>query len=161
MYLRLALITSTHPRPPFQTTSSQGFVSASPPSSQLCSDQQLTQNSPEVRTNTGCSSRALKSKLFATDHTGAPRHAETGAGSTVGSINQPTREMSLDQCVPLCLDHTVKALRNRDSSTFSVLLYATLEEEVATHCSMLAWRIAWTEKPGGRQSTGSQRVKHD
>ena len=33
-----------------------------------------------------------------------------------------------------------------------------LEEEMATHSSMLAWRILWTEEPGGLQSIGSQRV---
>ena len=33
-----------------------------------------------------------------------------------------------------------------------------LEEETATHSSMLAWRIPWMEEPGGLQSTGSQRV---
>ena len=31
-----------------------------------------------------------------------------------------------------------------------------LEEEMATHSSVLAWRIPWTEEPGGLQSTGSQ-----
>ena len=36
-----------------------------------------------------------------------------------------------------------------------------LEKEVATHSSTLAWRIPWTEEPGGLQSTGSQRVRHD
>ena len=36
-----------------------------------------------------------------------------------------------------------------------------LEEEMATHCSILAWRIPWTEKPGGLQSMGFQRVQHD
>ena len=36
-----------------------------------------------------------------------------------------------------------------------------LEEEVATHSGILAWRIPWTEEPGGLQSTGSQRVGHD
>ena len=36
-----------------------------------------------------------------------------------------------------------------------------LEEEMATHCSILAWRIPWTEKPGGLQSMGLQRVRHD
>ena len=36
-----------------------------------------------------------------------------------------------------------------------------LEKEMATHCSILAWRIPWTEEPGGLQSTGSQRVGHD
>ena len=30
-----------------------------------------------------------------------------------------------------------------------------------THSSILAWRIPWTEKPGGLQATGSQRVRHD
>ena len=36
-----------------------------------------------------------------------------------------------------------------------------LEEEMATHCSILAWRIPWTEEPGRLQSVGSQRVGHD
>ena len=36
-----------------------------------------------------------------------------------------------------------------------------LEEEMATHSSILAWRIPWTEEPGGLQSRGSQRVGHD
>ena len=31
----------------------------------------------------------------------------------------------------------------------------------ATHSSILAWRVPWTEEPGGLQSTGSQRVGHD
>ena len=36
-----------------------------------------------------------------------------------------------------------------------------LEETMATHSSILAWRIPWTEKPGGIQSLGSPRVGHD
>ena len=36
-----------------------------------------------------------------------------------------------------------------------------LEEVIATHSSIPAWRIPWTEEPGGLQSTGSQRVGHD
>ena len=35
-----------------------------------------------------------------------------------------------------------------------------LEEGMATQSSILAWRIPWTEEPGGLQSTGSQRVGH-
>ena len=35
------------------------------------------------------------------------------------------------------------------------------EKGKATHSSILAWRIPWTEEPGGLQSTGSQRVEHD
>ena len=36
-----------------------------------------------------------------------------------------------------------------------------LERGMATHSSILAWRIPWTEEPGGLQSTGSQRVGHN
>ena len=36
-----------------------------------------------------------------------------------------------------------------------------LEEEMATHSSLLARRIPWTEEPGGLQSIGSQRLRHD
>ena len=35
------------------------------------------------------------------------------------------------------------------------------EKEMATHSSILAWRIPWTEEPDGLQSMGSQRVGHD
>ena len=36
-----------------------------------------------------------------------------------------------------------------------------LEKEMATHSSVLAWEIPWTEEPGGLQTRGSQRVGHD
>ena len=36
-----------------------------------------------------------------------------------------------------------------------------LEEGMATHSSILAWRSPWTEEPGGLQSKGSHRVRHD
>ena len=36
-----------------------------------------------------------------------------------------------------------------------------LEKEMATHSSILAWKISWTQEPGGLQSMGSQRVGHD
>ena len=36
-----------------------------------------------------------------------------------------------------------------------------LEKEMATHSSILSWKIPWTEKPGRLQSMGSQRVGHD
>ena len=36
-----------------------------------------------------------------------------------------------------------------------------LEKGMATHTSILAWRIPWTEKPGGLQSMELQRVRHD
>ena len=36
-----------------------------------------------------------------------------------------------------------------------------LEKEMATHSSMLAWKIPWTEEPGGLQLQGVARVRHD
>ena len=37
----------------------------------------------------------------------------------------------------------------------------SLEKRMATHSSILAWKVPWTEEPGRLQSTGSQRVGHD
>ena len=42
-----------------------------------------------------------------------------------------------------------------------VFLYICLEKAMAPHSSTLAWKIPWTEEPGGLQSTGSRRVWHD
>ena len=50
--------------------------------------------------------------------------------------------------------HLVKAM------VFPVVMYG-LEKTMATHSSILAWRIPGTGKPGGLQSTGWQRVRHD
>ena len=36
-----------------------------------------------------------------------------------------------------------------------------LEKEMATHCTVLAWKFSWTEEPGGLQSIESQKVRHD
>ena len=36
-----------------------------------------------------------------------------------------------------------------------------LEEEMETYCRILAWKIPWTEEPGGLQSIGLQRVRHN
>ena len=40
-------------------------------------------------------------------------------------------------------------------------LERSLEKKMATHSSILAWEIPWTEEPGGQQSIGLQRVGHD
>ena len=37
----------------------------------------------------------------------------------------------------------------------------SLEKKMVTHSSILAWKIPWTEEPGGLQSMGSKRVRHD
>ena len=55
------------------------------------------------------------------------------------------------KCLPLMRKTWVQSLGQEDP----------LEKEMATHSRILAWRIPWTEQPGGLQSTGSQRVRHD
>ena len=52
--------------------------------------------------------------------------------------------------LPTMLETWVKSLGWED----------VLEKEMATHSSILAWKIPWMEEPGGLQSTGSQRVRH-
>ena len=49
----------------------------------------------------------------------------------------------------------------RDLATTLLLLKFTLEKAMASHSSILAWRIPWAEEPGRLQSLGSQRVRHD
>ena len=53
--------------------------------------------------------------------------------------------------LPAMQETQVRSLRQEDS----------LEKRMATHSSILAWRIAWTEEPGGLQSMGLQKVRHD
>ena len=55
------------------------------------------------------------------------------------------------KCLPAMWDTRVWSLGREDS----------LEKEMATHSSTLAWKIPWTEEPCRLQSTGSQRVRHD
>ena len=50
---------------------------------------------------------------------------------------------------------------DRDAGVQSLDVEDPLEEGMATHSSILARRIPWTEEPGGLQSRGSQRVRHD
>ena len=57
---------------------------------------------------------------------------------------------------------TVKRLSTmRETQVQSLGWEDPLEKEMATHSSILAWRILWREEPGRLQSTGSQRVGHD
>jgi len=49
----------------------------------------------------------------------------------------------------------------QETQVWSVDWEDPLEKGIATHSSILAWRIPRTEEPGGLQSIGSQRVRHD
>ena len=51
--------------------------------------------------------------------------------------------------------------RRHESWVYTLSWEDPLEEGMVTHSSILAWRIPWTEGPGGLQSLGSQRVGHD
>ena len=55
------------------------------------------------------------------------------------------------QCLPTMWETWVQSLGGED----------LLEKEMATHSSILAWRIPWMEEPGRLQSMGSQRVGHN
>ena len=57
--------------------------------------------------------------------------------------------------------HGVAKGRTRLSNFTFTFHFHTLDKEMATHSSVLTWRIPWTEEPGGLQSTGSLRVGHD
>ena len=62
------------------------------------------------------------------------------------------------------MKHTVSIIINKlpvQSGPSYVLVALLWEEETATHSFILAWKIPWTEKPGGLQFMGSQRVRHD
>ena len=49
----------------------------------------------------------------------------------------------------------------RETRVHSLGREDSLEKEMATHSSTLAWKIPWTEEPGRLQPMGSQRVEHD
>ena len=49
----------------------------------------------------------------------------------------------------------------QESSVRSLSQEDPLEKEMATHSSILSWRIPWTEDPGGLQPMGSQKVGHN
>ena len=55
------------------------------------------------------------------------------------------------KCLPTMWENRVQSLGREDP----------LEKEMATHSSILPWKITWTEEPGRLQSTGLQRVGHD
>ena len=50
---------------------------------------------------------------------------------------------------------------NKNSHNLKVLNAHHLEKEMAPYSSTLAWKIPWTEEPGGLQYMGLQRVRHE
>ena len=68
---------------------------------------------------------------------------------TLGSLGLPGG--SDDKLLPTIQETEVQSLGWKD----------LLEKEMATHSSILAWKIPWMEEPDRLQSMGSQRVRHD
>ena len=54
-----------------------------------------------------------------------------------------------------------KKKKRKESAAMQEAWVISLKKGMATHSSILAWRIPWTEAPGELQSMGSQRVGHD
>ena len=52
-------------------------------------------------------------------------------------------------------------VKNLLASAGDIRDVGSLEEDMATHSSILAWRIPWTEEPIGLRSMGSQRIRHN
>ena len=63
--------------------------------------------------------------------------------------------------VPQLVKNISANARDARDTVRSLSQEVPLEKETATQSSILAWKIPWTKKPGGLQSMGSQRVKHD
>ena len=74
----------------------------------------------------------------------------------------PSSVINANKRYPACMAQMVKNLSAiRETWVRSLGWEDPLEEGMATHSSILAWRIPWTEEPGRLQSTGWQRVGHD
>ena len=85
-----------------------------------------------------------------------------------GYLPDPGIEPSPQHCrqTLYCLSHLVAQIVKRlptvrENWVQSLCWEDPLEEEMATHPSILAWKIPWAEEPGGLQSMGSQRVGPD
>ena len=90
----------------------------------------------------------------------------------VHGLNSPTKRQRLTGwiqkqdlyicCMASLVAQTVKRLPEMQETWVPSLgREDPLEKEMATHSSILAWRIPWTEEPRRLQCTGSQRVGHD
>ena len=95
------------------------------------------------------------------------------AGATAGCLFfsytnkswQTSYNQAVSWCTTLCPTLAAQMIKNlpavQESQVPSLGWEDPLEKQMATHSSILAWRILWTEEPGGLQSLGSQRVRHN
>ena len=80
----------------------------------------------------------------------------------VSAIHQHELVIGIHMSQAYLVAQTVKRLPTvRETRVRSLGREVPLQKEMATHSSILAWKIPWTEDPGRLQSMGSQRVGHD
>ena len=83
---------------------------------------------------------------------------------TVGSCCLSVLDLAMCMCEGFPSGSVVKNLcaseEIQETWVWSLGREDPLEEEMATHSSIHAWKMPWTEEPGGLQSMGSQRVEH-
>ena len=134
---------------------------------QRCEDRGLCEAQRCTRQNPGCGNGSGKNELR--QHINHKRgwrvcqrerqresHREEEGGSTYGL----KRLISTKGASPVA--QTVKnPPEMQETRARSLGREDALEEGMATHSSVLAWRIPWTEEPGGLQSLGSQRVGYN
>ena len=76
-------------------------------------------------------------------------------------VSQGKGHRGLAERMPIASYSNIARSWTRLSDFTLTFHFHALEEEMATHSSVLAWRIPWTEEPSGLPSMGSHRVGHD
>ena len=107
--------------------------------------------------------KEVKLSLFANDMILSIENSKDATRKLLELINgsgKPAGHRSNAQKDPAFLNTNNKR-SEREVEEIIPSITATKEQEMATHSSILAWRIPWTEEPGRLRSTGSQRVRHD
>ena len=78
-------------------------------------------------------------------------HDRSDLATAAAELNRASLVAQMVKNLPARRETWIRSLTQEDP----------LEKEMATHSSILAWRIPWTEEPGGLQSMGSQRVGYE
>ena len=79
-----------------------------------------------------------------------------------GPWSQPCSPLNLGSLIASLVAQMVKSSPKIQETWVQSLGHEDpLEKRTETHPNILAWKISWKEKPGGLQSSGSQRIRHD
>ena len=107
------------------------------------------------------SSKSFSSYLPAITNTQIPRVGEISGEGNGTPFQYSCLENPMDRRAWKAAVHGVTEGRTRLSDFTFTFHFHALEKEMATHSSVLAWRIPGTGEPGGLPSVGSHRVRHD